>query len=85
MTDQTGKVKFEVDKTYPSAVRGRRFRVSSIHQVKDSVCMVVFVDSLNVLFGRTNLYYLAVVDEDDESRATVLLDEGFTTIYAESE
>jgi len=77
--------KFKAGKTYPSAVKGRRFGVKSIHQVKDSVCMVVYFITDSLMFGRTSLYYLAVVDEDDDTRATVLLDDGFTTIYAEDE
>jgi len=77
--------KFKAGVTYPSAVKGRQFHVKSIHQVNDSVCMVVFLVTLNVMFGRTSNYYLAIVDEDDDSRATVLLDDGFTTIYAEDE
>ncbi len=77
--------KFEEGVSYPSAVKGVRFGIKSVHQVKDSICMVVYYISPSVMFGMTSHYYLAIVDEDDDSRATVLMDDGFTTIYAEEE
>ena len=82
-----GTTKFKEGRTYPSAVEGRPFKVKSIHIVGgEFVCMVVYrvtLNVINVMLGVTSEYYLAVVDEDDDSRATVLLDDGFTTIYAE--
>ena len=71
---------FEVGKVYPSAVKGRKFRVKMKFRVQDTDCLLVYLDSLDVLFGRTSHYYPAMI-EDHGTMATVLLDEGFTTIY----
>lgn len=73
---------FDVDKTYPSAVKGRRFRVKMKFRVQDTDCLLVYLDTPTTLFGRTSQYYPAMV-EDDGKMATVLLDGGFTTIYDE--
>lgn len=73
---------FDVGKTYPSAVKGRKFRVKMQFRVQDTDCLLVYLDSLDTLFGRTSHYYPAMV-EDDGRTATVLLKEGFTTIYDE--
>ena len=75
---------FKKGKTYPSAVKGRRFCVTMKFRVKDTDCLLVYLDRLGTMFGRTSHYYPAIV-EDDGRTATVLLDEGFTTIYDEEE
>ena len=75
---------FEVGKVYPSAVEGRKYRVSMRFRVQDTDCLLVHRDSPGILFGRTSLYYPAMI-EDDGKRATVLLKNGFTTIYDEEE
>ena len=78
-------VKFKECEVYPSSIEGVRFGVKSIHQVKDDVICLVVYRLIPAAFsdGRTPYYYMAVVDEDDDSRATVLLDDGITTIFAE--
>lgn len=72
---------FDVDKTYHSAVKGRGFRVKMKFRVQDTDCLLVYLDTLNTMFGRTSHYYPAIVEGD--GTATVLMDEGFTTIYDE--
>lgn len=72
---------FDVDKTYPSAVKGRRFRVKMRFRVQDTDCLLVHLDSPTVMFGMTSHYFPAIVEGD--GTATVLMDEGFTTIYDE--
>ena len=73
---------FEKGKTYPSAVKGRRFCVTMKFRVQNTDCLLVYLDRLGIMFGCTSHYYPAMV-EDDGRTATVLLDEGFTTIYDE--
>lgn len=74
---------FEIGKRYPSAVKGRAYVVSKRFRVQDTDCLLVYAHSLNALFGRTSLYYPAIIEHGNEGTATVLLDEGFTTIYDE--
>jgi len=78
---------FDIGKTYPSAVKGARFRVSMRFKVQDTDCLLVYRDTPTALFGRTNQYYPAIIETESgfEGRATVLLDDGFTTIYEEEE
>ena len=71
---------FEVNKSYPSAVRGRRYYVTMKFRVQDTDCLLVYRDSPCVMFGRTSNYYPAMIEPDGKT-ATVLLNEGFTTIY----
>ena len=79
-------VKFKECEVYPSSIEGVRYGVKSVHQVKESICLVVYrLTPAAFIDGRTSYFYMAVVDEDDDSRATVLMDDGFTTIYAEDE
>ena len=73
---------FEKGKTYPSAVKGRSFRVTMKFRVQDTDCLLVYLDRLGIMFGMTANYYPAMI-EPDGKRATVLLDDGFTTIYDE--
>ena len=75
---------FEKDKRYPSAVKGRYYRVTMRFRVQDTDCLLVRPDRPGMIFGMTSRYYPAVI-EPDGKRATVLLDEGFTTIYADEE
>lgn len=72
---------FDVGKTYPSAVKGRKFRVKMQFRVQDTDCLLVYPDSPIAIFGRASLYYPAIVEGD--GTATVLFEEGFTTIYDE--
>jgi len=75
---------FEVGKTYDSAVQGVKFRVKMKFKVQDTDCLLVYrVTSTSPVFGVTSHYYPALID--DEMTATVLLGEGFTTIYAVGE
>ena len=75
---------FENDRIYPSAIKGRNYCVKMKFRVQDTDCLLVYLDSYSTLFSRTGYYYPAIVEEDGRT-ATVLLDEGFTTIYAEEE
>lgn len=68
---------FRIGETYYDAV-GRRWTVIQIVKIKDELALVV---KKNKWIGKK--YYLAMIDSQD--RATVFLDEGFTTIYAEDE
>jgi len=74
---------FEVGKTYQSAVQGVKFRVKMKFRVQDTDCLLVYRLTPSTVFGRTSQYYPALID--DEKTAVVLLEEGFTTIYAEDE
>ena len=74
---------FEKDKTYPSAVKGRHYYVTMKFRVQDTDCLLVYRVTPHVLFGRTSLYYPAIIEPDGKT-ATVLLDDGFTTIYDEA-
>ena len=76
---------FEVGRTYQSAVKGRRFHVKMRFRVQDTDCLIVYLDTPSVLFGRTNHYYPAIIETEPgfTGTATVLLEEGFTTIYDE--
>ena len=67
---------FKVDKTYPSAVKGKSFCVAMKYRIQDVDCLMVF--------GCTGNYYPAIIEPDGKT-ATVLLDKGFTTIYDEGE
>jgi len=72
---------FEVGKTYQSAVQGVKFRVKMKFKVQDTDCLLVYrLTPTSSVFGRTSHYYPALID--DEMTAVVLLEEGFTTIYA---
>ena len=74
---------FDVGRTYPSAVKGRKFYVKMKFRVQDTDCLLVYMLTPSTVFGRTSRYYPAIVECDD--RATVLLEDGFTTIYDEEE
>ena len=75
---------FDVGKSYPSAVKGRRFCITMKFRVQDTDCLLVYRDAPGVLFGRTSHYYPAMI-EDGGKMATVLLEGGFTTIYDEED
>ena len=75
---------FEVGRTYPSAIEGRKYHVTMKYRVQDTDCLLVYLDTISVVFGRTNHYYPAMIEPDGRT-ATVLLDEGFTTMYDEEE
>ena len=75
---------FENGKIYPSAVKGRRFCVTMKFRVQDTDCLLVYYVTPYALFGRTSHYYPAIIEPDGKT-ASVLLDEGFTTIYDENE
>lgn len=74
---------FEKDKTYPSAVVGRHYRVTMKFRVQDTDCLLVYLSHIGVMFGMTSRYYPAIIEPDGKT-ATVLLDDGFTTIYDEA-
>ena len=76
---------FEKGRTYPSAVKGRRFCVTMKFRVQDTDCLLVYYITPYTLFGRTSYYYPAIIEAEPgfTGTATVLLDEGFTTIYDE--
>lgn len=76
-----GEDRFEVGGAYYDAV-GRKWRVSQKFKVNGQPCLIVYYCSYYTLFGRTSNYHPAII-EDGGNTATVLLDEGFTTIYAE--
>ena len=73
---------FEKGKTYPSAVKGRNYRVTMKFRVQDTDCLLVHLSGPLVMFGRTSHYYPAMIEPDGRT-ASVLLDGGFTTIYDE--
>lgn len=75
---------FEKGKTYPSAVKDRSFCVTMKFRVQDTDCLLVYRVTSCTLFGRTSHYYPAMIEPDGKT-ATVLLDDGFTTIYDEGE
>ena len=67
---------FETGKVYHDAI-GRRWWVLCRDHIKDADVLTV----ARYFFGGPNKYAHAVIDEDDDGKATVLLDNGFTTIY----
>lgn len=71
---------FEKGKTYPSAIKGRNYRVTMKFRVQDTDCLLVHLSHIGVMFGMTSQYYPAMIEPDGKT-ATVLLDDGFTTIY----
>lgn len=68
---------FRIGETYYDAV-GRRWTVIHAVKIRDDWVLLVKEDK-----WITKKYCLAVMDSPD--RATVFLEMGFTTIYAESE
>ena len=77
-----GQDRFEVGGAYYDAI-GRKWKVSQKFKVNGQPCLIVYYyGSEYTLFGRTSKYRPAII-EDGGNTATVLLDEGFTTIYAE--
>ena len=75
---------FEVGRTYPSAIKDRKYCVTMKYRVQDTDCLLVYLVTISAVFGRTNHYHPAMIEPDGKT-ATVLLDEGFTTIYDEKE
>lgn len=76
-----GHDRFEVGGAYYDAI-GRKWKVSQKFKVNGQPCLIVYFCTEHILFGRTSNYHPAII-EDGGNTATVLLDEGFTTIYAE--
>ena len=74
---------FNVGKSYPSAVKYRRYRVKMKFRVQDTDCLLVYPDNLSTKYGRTSQFYPAIIEGD--GTATVLKECGFTTIYDEEE
>lgn len=72
---------FKVGERYFDAV-GRKWEVRQIFKVNGWPCLMLSRWTPTALFGLTNEWHPAIV-EDDGKTATVLLDEGFTTLYAE--
>ena len=64
---------FEIGKKYPDAV-GRRWKVLACRSVNGQCTMLV-----------RHLLRTEIAIRDTQDRATILLDYGFTTLYAEEE
>ena len=83
MMSPIGTNQFKVGGRYSDAV-GRKWEVRQIFKVNGWPCLMLSRWTPTTLFGLTNEWHPAIV-EDDGKTATVLLDEGFTTLYAEEE
>ena len=83
MMSPIGTNQFKVGETYFDAV-GRRWNVRQIFKVNGWPCLMLSRWTPTMMFGLTNEWHPGIV-EDDGKTATVLLDEGFTTLYAEEE
>lgn len=74
---------FMVGERYTDAA-GRKWEVRQVFNVNGWPCLLLSKWTPTIVFGFTNEWHPAIV-EDDGKTATVLLDEGFTTLYAEEE
>lgn len=72
---------FKIGERYFDAV-GRKWEVRQIFNVNGWPCLMLSKWTPVILFGLTNEWHPAIV-EDDGKTATILLDEGFSTLYAE--
>ena len=78
---QIGTNQFKIGERYSDAV-GRKWEVRQFFNVNGWLCLMLSRWTPVTLFGLTNEWHPGIV-EDDGKTATVLLDEGFTTLYAE--
>ncbi len=78
---QIGTNQFKIGERYSDAV-GRKWEVRQFFNVNGWLCLMLSRWTPMTLFGLTNEWHPGIV-EDDGRTATVLLDEGFTTLYAE--
>lgn len=81
MISPIGTNLFKVGERYFDAV-GRKWEVRQIFNVNGWPCLMLRKRTPATLFGSTNEWRPAIV-EDGGKTATVLLDDGFTTLYAE--
>lgn len=83
MMSPIGTNLFKVGERYFDAV-GRKWEVRQIFNVNGWPCLMLSKRTLATLFGLTNKWHPAIV-EDDGKTAIILLDEGFSTLYAEGD
>lgn len=81
MMSPIGTNLFKVGERYFDAV-GRKWEVRQIFNVNGWPCLMLSKWTPVTLFGLTNEWHPAIV-EDGGNTATILLDEGFSTLYAE--
>lgn len=84
MMSPIGINQFKVGGRYLDAV-GRKWEVRQIFKVNGWLCLMLSRWTPATLFGLTTRWHPVhpAIVEDDGKTATVLLDEGFTTLYAE--
>lgn len=83
MMSPIGINQFKVGERYSDTI-GRKWKVRQVFKVNGQTCLMLSRWTPATIFGLTNEWHPAIV-EDGCKTATILLDEGFTTLYAEDE